>query len=198
MVFQQSPGAGKTAKPTTTIVLTISLGAGSEFPPNVVGLSADEAEKSLKERGFGVQRVSQASIDVAEGLVISQDPTTDRQLQKGKPVLIRVSTGGQEITMPQCGQSTDRSGAQATHRSQVEGRPDRARHPKPSTSTASSAPTLRAGKTREGARVTVVVSDGFPKVEMPDVVNLTQDAATSVLTGKGLARRGRAADPAPR
>ena len=42
------------------------------------------------------------------------------------------------------------------------------------------------GKTREGARVTVVVSDGFPKVEMPDVVNLTQDAATSVLTGKGL------------
>src|SRR5688572_4197651 len=97
LVFEQNPAAGKLVKPTTAIILQISLGAGSEFPPYVVGLSADEAEKSLKERGFGVQRASQTSIDVPEGIVISQDPPSDRQLQKGKPVLIRISTGGQEI-----------------------------------------------------------------------------------------------------
>src|SRR4029453_3303863 len=51
-VFEQSPAAGKKVKPTTTIVLQISLGAGSDFPPNVVGLSADEAEKSLTKFGF--------------------------------------------------------------------------------------------------------------------------------------------------
>ena len=39
------------SSPRRSIVLQISLGAGSDFPPNVVGLSGDDAEKSLKSAG---------------------------------------------------------------------------------------------------------------------------------------------------
>jgi serine/threonine-protein kinase len=187
LVFQQSPEAGKKVKPTTTIVLQISLGAGSEFPPNVVGLSADEADKSLKDRGFGVQRVSQSSIDVTEGLVISQDPTPDRQLQKGKPVLIRISTGGQEITMPAnlVNQPIDQVLKTLTDL-KLKVDQSRATSDTVDVDRVISTDPASGAKSKEGARVSVVVSDGLPKVDMPNVVGLSQDAASSQLTSKGL------------
>ena len=185
-VFDQSPAAGKMVKPTTTIILQISLGAGSEFPPNVVGLSADEAEKSLKDRGFGVQRASQTSIDVPEGIVISQDPTPDRLLQKGKPVLIRISTGGQEITMPDVtNQPIDQVLKRLTDLKLRVAQLREASETIDTDRVIRTDPVANA-KTKEGAVVNVVVSDGFPKVEMPNVVGLAQDVATAQLTAKGL------------
>ena len=186
LVFDQNPDAGKKEKPTTVIVLQISLGAGSEFPPNVVGLNADEAEKALKDRGFGVQRAPQASVDVAEGLVISQDPTPDRVLQKGKPVLIRVSTGGQEIIMPDV---TNQPIDQVLKRlTDAKLKVDQVREASETIETDRVIRTdpVANAKVKEGARVVVVVSDGFPKFEMPNVVDQTQDAANSELTSKGL------------
>jgi len=186
LVFQQSPEAGKKVKPTTTIVLQISLGAGSDFPPNVVGLTAADADKSLKDRGFGVQPVSQSSIDVPEGLVISQDPTPDRQLQKGKPVLIRISTGGQEITLPAnlVNQPIDQVLKTLTD---LKLKVDQSR------ATSDTIDVDRvistdppSGKVKEGQRIAVVVSDGLPKVDVPNVVGLSQDAASAQLTSRGL------------
>ena len=186
LVFQQSPEAGKMVKPTSAIVLQISLGAGSEFPPYVVGLTADDAENQLKLRGFGVQRAPQASTDVAEGLVISQDPPSDRQLQKGKPVLIRISTGGKEINMPNVvNQPIDQA---VTNLTSANLKVDQVRE---ASETIETDRVIRtdppaASKIKEGARVTVVVSDGLPKFEMPDVRNLDEATASAQLTGKGL------------
>jgi serine/threonine-protein kinase len=187
LVFQQSPEAGKKAKANATFVLQISLGAESAFPPNVVGLTADDADKTLKDRGFGVQRVSQSSIDVPEGLVISQDPTPDRQLQKGKPVLIRISTGGQEFTLPAnlVNQPIDQVQKTLTDL-KLKVDQSRATSDTVDVDRVISTDPAPGSKIKEGARIAVVVSDGLPKVDMPNVVGLTQDAASSQLTSKGL------------
>jgi serine/threonine-protein kinase len=184
-VFAQNPDPGKKVKPSTVIVLTISLGAGLDFPPNVVGLTADDAEKSLQARGFGAQRVPQASAEVAEGLVISQDPPPDRQLQKGKAVIIRVSTGGQETTLPNVtNQPIDQVLTTLTN---LKLKVNQLRE---ASETIETDRVIRtdppAGKTKEGTTITVFVSDGLPKFEMPDVRGQTQDAANAELTGKGL------------
>jgi beta-lactam-binding protein with PASTA domain len=186
LVFEQNPAAGKLVKPSTPVILQISLGAGSDFPPNVVGISADEAEKTLTLRGFGVQRVPQSSIDVTEGLVISQDPTPDKQLQKGKPVLIRVSTGGQEITLP--GNLVNRPIDEVLKQlTDLKLKVDQLREASETVEIDRVIKTDPAsGKIKEGAHISVFVSDGQPKLEMPEVRGLTQDAANAQLTQKGL------------
>ena len=184
-VYAQQPEAGKMVKPTTSIVISVSLGAGTDFPRYVVGLSADEAENTLKSQGYAVQRVSQPSIDVPEGFVISQDPPPEKELQKGKTVLIRISTGGQETTLPNVtNQPIDLVLKTLTD---LKLKVDQVRE---ASETIDTDRVIRTdpgpGKVKEGQRITVVVSDGFPKFEMPDLRNLTQDEAVAALNAKGL------------
>jgi beta-lactam-binding protein with PASTA domain/predicted Ser/Thr protein kinase len=185
-VFDQDPEAGKMVKPSTGFVLTISTGPESAFPPHVVGLIAAEAEKQLTDRGYVPQKVSQASAEVPEGLVISQDPPSDRQLPKGSGVQIRISTGGQEVDLPNVvNQPIDQVLTNLTNRklkvSQL----------REASETIDADRVIRTDpqgpvKVKEGQTITVVVSDGQPRFEMPNVVGETEDAAKALLASKGL------------
>jgi serine/threonine-protein kinase len=185
-VFGQDPKAGDMVDPSTRIVLQVSLGAESAFPPFVVGLSQADAEKLLKDGGYVPQIVTQASAEVAEGLVISQDPPAERQLQKGKPVIIRVSTGGAETNLADVrNQPIDQVVINLTNQKL---KVNQVREPSETVETDRVIRTDPQGpiKVKEGNTITVVVSDGFPKVEVPNVVDLTEDAARAQLTGRGL------------
>jgi serine/threonine-protein kinase len=185
-VFAQSPKAGSMAKPTTVVTLTVSLGAGTDFPPNVVGLNVAEAQDQLQKRGFVASPVSQTSAEVPEGIVISQDPPADRQLQKGKPVIIRVSTGGAEVNLADLrNQPIDQV---VTNLTSLRLKVNQVRE---ASETVEADRVIRTDpqgpiKVKEGNIITVVVSDGFPKVEVPNLLDLTEDAARAQLAAKGL------------
>jgi eukaryotic-like serine/threonine-protein kinase len=184
-VVSQTPSAGQRVKASVKIVLTVNLGATSDFPPNVVGLNADDAETLIKSRGFTAQRVLQTSTDVPEGQVISQDPQPDKLTQKGKQIIIRVSSGGKDIILPDF---SNRPADQVLQ--QLTALKLNSTTVRETSDTVDAEKVIRTdpppGKIKEGATVTVVISDGLPKFDMPNVVGAVQAAADAQLTSKGL------------
>lgn len=68
--------------------------------PSVVGLELEAAEKELNDAGFEVEVSEKPSDTIGAGIVLSQDPDKDTQAPKGSTVEIVVSTGTEQIEVP--------------------------------------------------------------------------------------------------
>lgn len=97
-VAEQEQAAGSSLNKGDTVVFHLSKGAENVSVPNVVGASASNAENSLINAGFKVNSSYRYSSDVAEGRVISQDPSGTAA--KGSTVTIYVSNGPEEGDVP--------------------------------------------------------------------------------------------------
>ncbi len=70
------------------------LKPANNFPmPNVVGMTQNEAEDMLKEKGLEIDQIHQALSDQEEGIVISSDPTAQSAVKKGDKINLTVSSG---------------------------------------------------------------------------------------------------------
>lgn len=99
-IVGQSVEAGTQVEKNTTILVTISSGAGEFDVPNVVGLDKDSAEAKLEECGLTPNSNFEYSESVANGLVISQSPEGGGKAKKGDTVSLVISRGVEPITMP--------------------------------------------------------------------------------------------------
>jgi serine/threonine-protein kinase len=77
-----------------------SLDSDKVTVPAVVGLSKEEAEQVLTDAGFKVEVEEQSSDTVDEGIVIRQDPEQGAEVDEGSTVTIVVSTGPEQIEVP--------------------------------------------------------------------------------------------------
>jgi eukaryotic-like serine/threonine-protein kinase len=68
--------------------------------PNVVGRSADQAERALEAEGLRVARATEASTEEQRDLVINQDPTANEQVEEGSEVTITIGAGPDTATVP--------------------------------------------------------------------------------------------------
>jgi eukaryotic-like serine/threonine-protein kinase len=68
--------------------------------PNVVGQSADQAERELEAEGLRVARATEASTEEQRDLVINQDPTANEQVEEGSEVTITIGAGPDTATVP--------------------------------------------------------------------------------------------------
>ncbi|MDO8143739.1 MULTISPECIES: Stk1 family PASTA domain-containing Ser/Thr kinase [unclassified Isoptericola] len=101
-VVNQSPEAGTIGRDES---VTISIGEEREVEtvqlPDVVGLSAQEAEQRLNsEANVNVQQTTASSADYCSGFVSAMDPGAGSEVEVGSTVTITVSTGepGQNCT----------------------------------------------------------------------------------------------------
>ncbi len=92
-VVQSNPAPGARVDPNTTVGLIISSGPSAVDLPEVAGLLAEEAERTLREAGFEVEREEGWGGDVPSGKVISQNPPGGVRISRGSRVTILVSTG---------------------------------------------------------------------------------------------------------
>lgn len=69
--------------------------------PDVVGVSASQAEQTLKDAGFDVTRSERYDDKVPADTVISTVPEADRSIKRGEKVLIMVSKGPEYIQVPE-------------------------------------------------------------------------------------------------
>jgi eukaryotic-like serine/threonine-protein kinase len=100
IVFDQSPRGGTNADEGSTVILRVSAGLGEAQVPNVVGRSESAARSLLENAGFEVVADEQSSGDVPAGQVISQDPAAGTTQQRGSVVTILVSTGPEQVRVP--------------------------------------------------------------------------------------------------
>jgi serine/threonine-protein kinase len=143
---------------------------GSVRVPEVIGLSVAEATRDLQDRGLRV-RVGEpvASDHVHEGLVATQSVAGGERARRRDLVVVQPSLG---ITLPDlvrrpAGAATGRL-EELDIRYQEERRPSRTRPAK--------GRVLKANQV-----VTVVISTGKPKVDVPDVTGRPVEEATAIL-----------------
>ncbi len=100
-VIGQSPKADSEVKKGSRVGIVVSSGPGSLALPNVVGQTGAQATAALQAAGLKPTTQSQASTKVKQGVVISTDPTAGTELQEGSPVTVTVSSGPQQVAVPE-------------------------------------------------------------------------------------------------
>jgi len=86
-----------------TAVSIVTWGGPGELGavPNVVGLSLEEAERTLSDAGFKMENGGpRPSADVAENLISDQEPEAGTPMRKGQAVTVYISAGGGPVQIP--------------------------------------------------------------------------------------------------
>ena len=90
-VINTEPGAGSKVATTEPVVLIVSSGAGKVTVPQVTNLSEDNARKALEQVGLKANVQDQTVVNPAQdGIVVSQAPNANAQLDKGATVTLFV------------------------------------------------------------------------------------------------------------
>ncbi len=153
--------------------------------PSVIGQTADQADRMLTDLGFQVERRLE-NHEAQANVVFAQDPPPDTRLDKGDRVIIRISQGPATVPVPNVvGQAEDDARAELTRAGfmvATETQPDdrspagRVIRQEPRASTPAA----------KGSTVTLTVSTGREKVQVPSVVGKDAQAAAAELTRAGL------------
>jgi eukaryotic-like serine/threonine-protein kinase len=185
-VFDQSPPSGQRLDPGEEVELFVSTGEALTVP-TVLALSQDDAIAKLAEAGY--QWVIEFQADIAEvGLVISQDPPPGSELPLGDAVTLTVSTGPDQIVVPDM---EGKSLGEAFNALTAAGfRPVSETIEEPSETiefglvTRTDPPAQNL--VNAGLPITIYVSSGVPQVAVPTVIGLFFDTAQQTLRTAGL------------
>jgi serine/threonine-protein kinase len=116
LVIRTDPPAGTEVAKGSTVAVVVSSGVEKVVVPDVTGLDYADASNQLGLAGFRVKRFEEASDSVNQGKVIRTDPTANAQAPKGSIVNVYVSSGPQQVTVPNV-----RGKTETDARSQLEG-----------------------------------------------------------------------------
>jgi serine/threonine-protein kinase len=190
-VATQDPQPGEEAKEGATVTIIVSSGPGQATVPGVAGRKQDVAENMMEEAGFKTDVRREASDSVDEGRVISTQPGENTQLQKGKTVVLIVSEGPEQVSVPDLvgDQEDDARSALADAGLKADVSEEESESEDPGT-------VLRqdpgSGKqVDKGTTVSIVVAKAPPEVDVPDVVDQSEDDARQALTDAGFEVRVR-------
>jgi serine/threonine-protein kinase len=153
--------------------------------PSVVGLAQADAESRLDARGLKAVTTFENDPNVTEGNVIKQVPDGGATASRGDQVALTVSQGEVRATVPDVVGSLlpdARKALQAANL--VPNKVTRENSDRPNNEVLSTNP--KAGTKRElNSRVDLVVSNGVPLVEVPNVVGLPYAQAYATITQAG-------------
>jgi serine/threonine-protein kinase len=101
LVIDTDPEQGMRVEEDTQVILTLSDGPEQTTVPEIEGLTEDEARELLRDEGLTPgERSTQSSDDVDEGRVIRSVPGPGSQVDVDSVVDLVISTGGNDIAMP--------------------------------------------------------------------------------------------------
>ncbi|MFG2514925.1 Stk1 family PASTA domain-containing Ser/Thr kinase [Streptomyces sp. NPDC048584] len=98
-ICDQNPAAGTEVDKDSTVSVVVSTGAPKVEVPDVKGLTYDDAEEALKEKGFEVEQQSEESTE-APNTVLSQDPAGGTSKEKGSTVTLTIAKETAQVTVP--------------------------------------------------------------------------------------------------
>ena len=184
-VVTQDPVAGTEVDEKSAVDLGVSSGPGQQVVPDVSNLPAKQAIQQLNGAGFTVAQDPQPSLKVAKGNAIKTSPPANRVIPRGTEVRLFVSSGPPKVTLPNVvGQ--DKDAATGTLE-------DLGLNVTQELTNSDSAPKGQViaqsppGNTTvvKGSRVTITVSKGPEKVDVPNVVGQSKADARATLQDAG-------------
>jgi len=187
-IHRTDPIAGTIVVEGTTIILYYNPTEALQAIPNVAGFTLDEARRQLMTRGFQVSDTTEVS-DTAPGLVIRTDPPAGQMVPQDTPLLIIVSGGLDQVSVPATIINDTEAIARETLESDVFGLrvavqylPDEV---VPAGVVIRSDPSPNTLVTR-GSEVTLFVSAGPGRTTVPVLIGLSQQQAEDLLLERDL------------
>jgi serine/threonine-protein kinase len=166
------------------------MGGETQQVPNYVSLTQAEAVKQIEDSGFfEMGTITENYSDtVAEGVVISQDPSSGRNASKGTKINLTVSKGEEpaaEVTVPDLSNMTQSEAEAAlTRKGLVAKQGDSIYSDVESGRVAKQTPAANT-TAKEGDTVTYYLSKGAETGGVPSVLGKTADAAEQALSAAG-------------
>jgi serine/threonine-protein kinase len=185
LVIGTTPPHGTVVKKGSRVSVFVSTGPGVLALPDVTGKKSAEAVKILREKGFLPTTQNQSSDTVEKGLVISTNPPAATEVQVGGPVTVFVSTGPQEVTVPEV---TNESQANATATLSAAGLKVtvvKREVAEPAAGTVISQSPLSGARAKAGSQVTIVVAQAPAKTPVPSAIGQSEVEANATLSGAG-------------
>ena len=184
-VFRQNPVAGALVEPGSVVEITVSEAEGSVEIPPLIELTREEAEQRLTRLGFNPS-VQEVDSNVASpGVVISQDPLPGTDAEPGSVVFIEVSLGPAERLVPDLAGRDFNEALDDLF--ELDFRTSRVDEADPEVEEGVVLRTEpEAGSLLRGREiVTIFVSSGVAKINVPSVEGLGVDSARQALIASG-------------
>jgi eukaryotic-like serine/threonine-protein kinase len=117
--------------------------------------------------------------------VISTSPPENSQLEKGRTVVLVVSSGPEQVTVPDVVGNSEADARSALENAglQVDVAESESEDEDPGTVLAQDPE--GGGEVSKGSTVTITLATAPPQVEVPDVIDQSEQDATAALTGAG-------------
>ncbi len=187
IVISQDPVAGTQAAPGSTVDLVISTGPCNVIVPNVVGQTLTAAGTTLTGSGVVTGVVTyQCSDTVKAGVVISEDPVAGTSVVPGSAVNLVVSTGLCPVVPNVVGETQAAAGTAIAGVNLTTGTVTQQCSDSVAAGLAISQSPLPGTQVAPGSAVDYVLSTGPCLIAVPAVIDQTQAAADTTLTGAGL------------
>lgn len=184
-VFKQSVAAGAKVKEGTKVAFTVATAPGEATVPNVVGMTRDDAKKSISDAKLGFDSTTAYNDNVDEGKVIAQSLPADSKVKQGTTVSVQVSLGPkpvENVTVPDV-MSFSWSDAEASLHSAGLA----ARYTGDPAGVVVSQDVAAGTKVAPNTLVTVTLSAPVQYVEVPDLTGMSLTAAEQATDALNLA-----------
>ena len=187
-VMAQSPKAGEMVRRDRTVTLTVSKGAEEKEMPDLENETEANAMKTLQalELGLKITIKDENSSDVKQGSVVRTEPEAGEKLEKGQDVILYISLG--QNKMPDLKNDT-RSNAETRLRALDIGLSILFLEEESNTveeGRVTRTDPAAGSQIKEKDTITVYISTGDGKVNVPPVIGFTKMEAITLLKDAGL------------
>lgn len=158
------------------------------FVPKVVGKPREEAVKELEKLGLQVTVNEAPHPEVPRGQVLSTNPTEGSQLQKGTNITVTVSSGREITDVPDITDLSPQDAAAELEKAGLKLDDDIRREHSDTVpeGTIISQQPAAGSQLSKGSKVSVVVSQGREKIQVPSLTGMNAGQAESLLASLGL------------
>ena len=183
-VVSTDPGGGGRVHPSRVVTVTVSRGVEQVTVPDLSGLSAQEARRRLGSARLVYREAAVYSESVDEGRVVSQSVAADTAVNHDSAVTVTISKGRQPIRVPNVVGKSEADANNAIRKAGL----TVSRQEEHSDTVAQGVGISQdpsKGTVHRGDSVTVVVSQGPELVDVPNVVDMRREEATTTLQNAG-------------
>ena len=186
VVIRTDPAADTSARKGSTVKMIVSAGPVIVQVPNVRGLPYEEAEKQLTDRGLEVAKVEAFHQTVPKGDVIDQDYDPGVSITQDTPVTLTVSKGKERVIVPDVKGKTEAEATQLLTAAGFEIAIERKIHDTVPAGHVIDQSPGKGVKADKGSNVKLVISNGPPRVKVPNILCMTRRQAADTIAAAGL------------
>ena len=190
-IISQDPSEGTLRKNNLTIQVYVCAKVEKSYMPTVLNMSESGAKSVLNNMSLGlnVQVQDKPSDTVAKGLVVATSPAAGAEIRQGNTVIIYISSGREikPVTVPNfVGMTEEKANLEAQKLGLVVGASSSEYSDKPAgTVIRQSISATTEAKTGDNIYFTISLGPNNTKVDVPDVIGKSLNAAKSELEAAG-------------